>query len=236
MLDQGKSVVVLLERPFSENAFYEEWYRKKSVPSKFLNLFKDAKVAAYTELELNFLDSLISMKIEGHDLRISGVDMSFRNDCINELESESKYIRSLSDEDEFDLKREKFIVERMIEVDSILTASDHVLWFAGNMHTSKTSHYFSLREKPEEHISTSGMYLSKLYESVSIFCYPISGSFSYQSMGAIQTNIFNHHSDSYLRRIMKLDKIKLEDRLFISNERSLDAKFYNSYDLSLIHI
>lgn len=44
------------------------------------------------------------------------------------------------------------------------------------MHVSKTSNYFSISAPPENHISTSGMYLAKYYKSTSIFCYPMSGS------------------------------------------------------------
>lgn len=75
-----------------------------------------------------------------------------------------------------------------------LDRSDRILWVAGNMHASKTSHYFSLHGPPLEHVDTSAMWLDEQYGLESIFTLPFSGFSNYQHHGKMALSEFKIQS------------------------------------------
>lgn len=127
LLTRDKIVVILLERPYYENVYYDEWERNQLAPSEFVDKFNNPKTSMDTQTEFTFLKSLIAMKLSGHNINIIAVDISFKDEEVSKLGTLSKEIRSIDDEDLFDLNREKFIIERMAESKSVFDNADHVL-------------------------------------------------------------------------------------------------------------
>lgn len=177
-LDQNQSVCLLLERGVDQQSAIENWMRDGHPTNSFLQRFINPNTSLFFETEYNFLDSLAKLHLSyPGQLQVFCVDIAFDDSD----DTTSKSILSEGDEDLFDQRREQFIIEEMQTHERTLSASQKIMWIAGNMHASKTAHYFPLDEVSVSHILTSSMWLHERFGLESIYTLAFSGQARYQS-------------------------------------------------------
>jgi hypothetical protein len=187
-ISEKKSVAVLLERDFNQQATINYWMDRGHPETNFEQKFFNVSTSSFLIDQYTFLKELSEIFALNKDLiSVHCVDVSFSGD----LDIRSKEIIAVQDPDEFDMLREQYIVDRIVDCKPALDKADKILWICGNMHASKTPNYFSLDEEPTAHNSTSAMWLDSQYGLESIFSLPFSGQYMYQQNGKLEINNFS---------------------------------------------
>lgn len=222
-LVKGHSVSVCLERAFNQQELIEDWLSTGRPGADLSDGFLDPKTSHHLDNQLFFLSkaSLLRKQFPGK-MHVLCVDIAFEN-----AEDEaSREILKIKDEDEFDKRREDFILARMQDHGHVLHGSDKIIWIAGNMHASKTARYFPLNGGSSSHIPTAAMWLDEQYGLESVFTLPFSGALNYQSGGRLIRSEIEVTSPEF-SGLMAAPFDGFRPSVHFQN---LSADFKNSYD------
>ncbi len=182
----GYKILVMLEHPVNVQDEIDSWL-EQGFPSKpYLEKFLRPKTAGHLLGVYRMIETLAQLKGEGAALRTLCFDMVHEPAPRGIGKDEVKLFREIldtKDEDEFNLKRECYMISRVNENYANVEWADKVLIPCGSMHASKTRYILDDYAVSFEHIDTLTMWLSQREEVTSIYFYGMSGQSLYQAKG-----------------------------------------------------
>lgn len=195
----GLRVAVALERDYDQEPLVCRWLSTGTPDEKIQSAFKTASTASFLSDQYYFLQGLADASLAANGkLCAICVDISF---LPRDEKSRSARILACRSADEFDRRRELFIISRLKAAAAVLDAADRVMFAAGNMHVSRTDHYFPLREAPCRHIHTAAGWLDSRYGCESVYTLPFSGYNCYQSRDGLKKKA-QHPSSPVFRSLV----------------------------------
>ncbi|OGR66411.1 MAG: hypothetical protein A2X31_02015 [Elusimicrobia bacterium GWB2_63_22] len=188
-LAEGRKVTLALERAYDQQSLVLDWLAEGKPGRQFKALFSAPATSHYLSDQFSFLQGLADIpSAKRKKLKVLCADMSFAPRGTDKRARLSREILNCADEDEFDRRRELFLISQFEQNRGLLEKSDRVLFAAGNMHASKTRYYFPLGEKQYRHIPTVTGWLNARYGCESVFTLPFSGHTRYQGPVGLKKN------------------------------------------------